>query len=524
MSNLFRLLFEGRHDDIIEQAHKSAEKKLGDEDGSEIINHSRNQWRETKINDDFRSLPNKWKVFFAELHKSRLSHIIANRFNGVKLNSKFPINDRTVVQPLHNDIMLRQVSSLLGSYPDANLHTYDPTTAKTPEEAVKELLSMVEDYEKRITELTEPDGSEKLLFDLGKFKWFDLQKNYCEDEGEAMGHCGNSHSTGSHETIISLRRVMKVGNKEYHRPSLTFILDTISGYLTETRGRANTKPKKSYHPFIVELFRDNRIKGISLRYNDEKDNFVISDLNHEMLQRLYSIRPDLKEQFETMQLLDDKFHEVLQGNASRQTTQQVMNAIPKSGKYSLLYAKHIGKEYPEGEEEIAKLNTRQILDYARIIEGRFPKGEPRLLGDIETATMYHEEFVKEPWYELEKVFEKEFESGDPGDVYDHHVLAIRYTGNSGVRFLTLEKHLFNTKISKNAYIVLQYLRQLTDANAYQALVDNIENVTDFSHILSAAITSHRKGESFDFIKTYAAKNIESQEMKDALSQILVLLS
>jgi len=136
------------------------------------------------------------------------------------------------------------------------------------------------------------------------YAWFNLSRPYCESEGDAMGHCGNTASYSSDDTILSYRAIKKISGRTLARPSLTFILNG-DGYLGEMKGRANEKPKEKYHDAIVDLLlqkvntssRDENqkeffIKGIRGGGYLPESNFSINDLNETLKNKLYSQRPE----------------------------------------------------------------------------------------------------------------------------------------------------------------------------------------------------------------------------------------
>jgi len=136
------------------------------------------------------------------------------------------------------------------------------------------------------------------------YAWFDLSRPYCEFEGDAMGHCGNSASYSSDDTVLSYRAIKKISGRTLARPSLTFILNG-DGYLGEMKGRANEKPKEKYHEAIVDLLlrkvntssrdenkREFFIKGLRGGGYLPESNFSINDLNETLKNKLYSQRPE----------------------------------------------------------------------------------------------------------------------------------------------------------------------------------------------------------------------------------------
>lgn len=132
-------------------------------------------------------------------------------------------------------------------------------------------------------------GKIEKFIDFGNgWAWWDLNRSYCRVEGGAMGHCGNSASATSGQTVLSLRRDMGDGT---FRPSLTFIDD--SGWLGEMKGRANEKPSEKYHAMITALLRDPRIKGCRGGGYAAGNNFSVLDLPEAEREELLAEKPTL---------------------------------------------------------------------------------------------------------------------------------------------------------------------------------------------------------------------------------------
>jgi hypothetical protein len=116
--------------------------------------------------------------------------------------------------------------------------------------------------------------AEKIL-DLGnEWAWFDLEKEYCEIEGDAMGHCGNGADWKQGDTVLSLRQHKK--NNQWE-PHLTFIRHA-DGFLGETKGRGNNKPVTKYHPAIFALLKSQYVNGITGGGYSPENNFSLTDL------------------------------------------------------------------------------------------------------------------------------------------------------------------------------------------------------------------------------------------------------
>lgn len=123
-----------------------------------------------------------------------------------------------------------------------------------------------------------PGGEGETFIDLGNgWKWLNLNRGYCADEGAAAGHCGNANPRRG-DNILSLR---DADNKIH----MTVVVDD-NGYTTEMKAPGNRKPKSYTHPYVVELLLNDQIKGVGEgRYLPEND-FKITDLSFELASKL----------------------------------------------------------------------------------------------------------------------------------------------------------------------------------------------------------------------------------------------
>ena len=119
------------------------------------------------------------------------------------------------------------------------------------------------------------------------WQWVDLERGACDEEGEAMGHCGNA-AVAEGDTIFSLRAEDKTAH-------LTFIVnDKVLG---EAKGRGNTKPSNKYHPAIVELLKSQFIDTIRGGGYLPENNFVLEDLPKAQQKQLLEQKPYLNDFF-----------------------------------------------------------------------------------------------------------------------------------------------------------------------------------------------------------------------------------
>lgn len=141
-----------------------------------------------------------------------------------------------------------------------------------------------------------PDGS----------VWMDLGVAGCEEEGAAMGHCGNYPTQRGGQTVISYRTPAKDNKgRPVWKPHLTFILDTNTGLIGEMKGRNNNKPDKKYHEVIMELLRQPFIKGIAGGGYKPENNFRLSDLDEENFDEMIAMKPALADPYDQY-LWDDR--------------------------------------------------------------------------------------------------------------------------------------------------------------------------------------------------------------------------
>ena len=122
--------------------------------------------------------------------------------------------------------------------------------------------------------------------------WVDLNTPADDDEGKAMGHCGNRASYKSDETILSLRKSVNYQGKKWWRPVCTFILDG-NRFLGEMKGRGNDKPAARYHPYIIALLKSKYVEGIKGGGYMPRNNFSLDDLDDSQRNELIEMKPEL---------------------------------------------------------------------------------------------------------------------------------------------------------------------------------------------------------------------------------------
>ena len=90
---------------------------------------------------------------------------------------------------------------MLRSSSDTNLWLWNVSPV------LAELDLEYQDNNKLLSQLVDIDSEgTEIVLDLGEYVWVDLQKPYCREEGDAMGHCGNTGAYKSSDTVLSLRQ------------------------------------------------------------------------------------------------------------------------------------------------------------------------------------------------------------------------------------------------------------------------------------------------------------------------------
>lgn len=160
-------------------------------------------------------------------------------------------------------------------------------------ESMNELLDLFAKYEdeavtnkKQQVGIVDPNDRE--IINFGNKGWWLLDRETCRAEADAMGHCGNEGGIPGHR-ILSFRTQI---DKETWKPHLTFIIGE-DGLLGEMKGRANEKPAKRYHPFIVELLKHDMVKGIVGGGYLPESNFSMDDLEPAQREELIELKPSL---------------------------------------------------------------------------------------------------------------------------------------------------------------------------------------------------------------------------------------
>jgi len=188
---------------------------------------------------------------------------------------------------------------------------------KSLDTVVNDLYELEKDFQDAadmIIDMSDDPSVDKILSFPSGGAWFDLQKPYCTIEGKAMGHCGNKGAPKDSHTVLSYRTpVTKAGkptsdtSSNFWTPHLTFIFDKDTGFFTEMKGRANSKPSKKYHNVIIELLKLPFVKGIAGGGYKPENNFSIFDLSPNMAKSLIDHNPNFVNPYDAFSHPDKVF-------------------------------------------------------------------------------------------------------------------------------------------------------------------------------------------------------------------------
>lgn len=184
-----------------------------------------------------------------------------------------------------NNDYLSHIVDLLNRVPAINELSWegDPYTL------IDEILTLEHEYQKSNQGKTvKKQETDEIIINYPEFVWMKLNRESCEDEAESMKHCGNTANPRPGDRLLSFRKKDKNG----YIPILTFVL-TKNGYLGEMKGRANSKPSKKYHKYIVDLLNHDLIKGIRGGGYEPENNFALTDLSFTQRNQLVELKPAL---------------------------------------------------------------------------------------------------------------------------------------------------------------------------------------------------------------------------------------
>lgn len=125
-------------------------------------------------------------------------------------------------------------------------------------------------------------------------KWVYIEdRSSCPIEGIVMGHCGNKyHNEKPTHRLLSFR-VPHPHAEGRFIVKLTFIYNEANNLIGEAKGRANSKPASSLHPYIIQLLLLDKVEGLEQGSHRIENDFSFNDLSKEDLLLLIDKKPTL---------------------------------------------------------------------------------------------------------------------------------------------------------------------------------------------------------------------------------------
>lgn len=232
-------------------------------------------WLYASLHDDEAETKNKISNLYAKMTGDRTP-------NAIERNHEI----QTASSSFFADTNMEHISSLFDTIPQVNELVWDKNMK--PSTLIRQISEIERKWQEERKQFVKPEENDRIIlsYDNGKYGWVLLDRGACRAEGDAMGHCGNVPSVREGDQILSFRSIFEAEQK----PHLTFILHG-NGFLGEMKGRANNKPNEKYHPYIVDLLKQDFIKGISGGGYAPDQNFQLSDLDESLQEELLDIKP-----------------------------------------------------------------------------------------------------------------------------------------------------------------------------------------------------------------------------------------
>ena len=193
-------------------------------------------------------------------------------------------------------------------------------------------------------QIKDEDGIVVMTFPDG-FYWLDLEKGYSGTEAEAMGHCGRGSGT-----LFSLR------HNKY--PYVTADINKNEGTIFQMKGRANTKPKEKFHPYIIAFLSDPKINIKNFNYTTSSNDFSLSDLDHSNIIKLIKKKPTLLigQKLDELALPDDLIEYIIKNHPSVLPFDNIMKKFGS--------AEEIEKKLVKDEKFVKDLgDTKRIIEF-----------------------------------------------------------------------------------------------------------------------------------------------------------------
>jgi hypothetical protein len=148
------------------------------------------------------------------------------------------------------------------------------------------------------------DEKDKIIHKFNNgFYWVLREDSRCEKSRQSMGHC----ATASRNDMYLFRLIKN--DEEF----ITADYDPNEKYIIQLKGKANTKPKEIYYPYIIWLIADSGYID-ELRTNEgyiPETNFHLYDLNDEQLNYVISKNSNLINILDILSMSEDKIKNII---------------------------------------------------------------------------------------------------------------------------------------------------------------------------------------------------------------------
>jgi len=148
------------------------------------------------------------------------------------------------------------------------------------------------------------DEKDKIIHKFSNgFYWVLREDSRCEKSRQSMGHCATASKSDMY-----LFRLIK-NDEEF----ITADWHPTDRYIMQLKGKANTKPKEIYYPYIMWLVADSGYID-ELRTNkgySTETNFHLSDLNQQQLKHVISKNPNIINLLDILSMSEDKIKNIV---------------------------------------------------------------------------------------------------------------------------------------------------------------------------------------------------------------------
>ena len=259
-----------------------------------------------------------------------------------------------------------------------------------PAELITELKIAESEWGKKQSQEIEPKPDDQIVIDYGKYAWVKLDREYCEAEGRAMEHCGNTGTPQAGDRILSFRT--KIGDKK-QKPHLTFILDK-DGFLGEMKGRRNQKPSEKYHPYIIDLLQKDFVKGIKSGGYMAQNNFSLRDLKtEEQREQLIKQKPGLGSSYDLLKYQGrpsmpfyKKLETELDSHAEKYVT------VDENENVVVFDA---GRDIDQLSQSLAELSSNSLVNLYRAVDSKFDNGRRLPTNFLEIDDLAVREYIEQ---------------------------------------------------------------------------------------------------------------------------------